>query len=161
MITQEELRKLYEYDPKTGEFKHRQKRRGVSNVSKPVGVEDNGYIRFRVNGVLERAHRMAWLYNNGVLEPDMVVDHINHNKLDNRLSNLRLVSKSENSKNLSKPKNNTSGVAGVYKDRGRWRSKITVNGKNKYLGTYSNKEGAVKSRMEALERYKFYKNHGL
>jgi hypothetical protein len=160
MITQEELQKLYKYDPDTGEFRHAQKRRGVRNMDKPVGTVDNGYVKLRVNNELHRAHRLAWLHHNGVISEQDVIDHIDHNKLNNAIKNLRQVNRSQNSKNLSKFKTNTSGHAGVFQDRGKWRAKITVDGKTKYLGTYKDKDSALKARIKAAKEHNFHENHG-
>ena len=85
---------------------------------------------------------------------NMVIDHINHNPSDNRRSNLRIVSPYNNSRNLVKKKNNTSGRAGVsrYKD-GRWRAYINVNRKQINLGSYDKKEDAIKAREKAEIKY--------
>jgi hypothetical protein len=86
---------------------------------------------------------------------DMVVDHINHIKYDNRKSNLRICSQHENNMNRSIVTNNTSGVTGVTwnKKLNKWSAQIGVNGKNIYLGVYENFKDAVKSRKEAEEKY--------
>ena len=159
-MTQEELKKYLRYDPEEGKFYHVQKRRGVRDVTKPVGTVDKDYLRIKLQNQLYRAHRLAWLHEKGYVSDKEVIDHINHDKLDNRIVNLRSVPQSINSKNLSKPKNNTSGYSGVFKDRDKWRSKITVNGKTKYLGTYKTKDEALKARVEAAKKYKFHENHG-
>ena len=160
ILTQERLKELYSYDPDSGDFMHTKKRRGVSNITKPIGTMDKGYIRIRADNNLYRAHRLAWLYENGEI-PNGIIDHIDHNKINNAINNLRLVNSSTNSKNLSRPSNNTSGYAGVFKDGKKWRSKITVNGNTKYLGTFDNKAQAILARKDALKEYGFHKNHGL
>jgi len=160
MVTQSDLKNLYLYNPDTGEFKHAKKRKGVSNLSKPVGTVDGGYIKLRVNNELHRAHRLAWLHEKGYISEKEVIDHIDHNKLNNAINNLRQVTRSENSKNLSKFKSNTSGHSGVFQDRGKWRAKITADGKTKYLGTYNNKNDALAARIKAVKAYKFHDNHG-
>lgn len=84
-----------------------------------------------------------------------VVDHINHNRLDNRKSNLRICTFAENGKNLSLKKNNTSGVAGVCWDKSRkkWSAVIKVNYKPIHLGRYKEFNDAVKVRKEAELKY--------
>lgn len=84
-----------------------------------------------------------------------LVDHVNHNKKDNRKSNLRIVSYSQNLMNKDKPKKNTSGVTGVCWDkrRNKWRSYITINGKQISLGSYFIFEDAVKARKEGERVY--------
>ncbi|WP_252233758.1 HNH endonuclease [Clostridium sp. ZS1] len=71
-----------------------------------------------------------------------LIDHINGNKLDNRKCNLRIVNKSQNAMNSKKPKNNTSGVKGVYWDKRskKWEASIQVNMKKKSLGYFKNKD---------------------
>lgn len=160
-LESEALRELYDYNPDTGNFFHKAKRRGVSNLDKPVGTVDNDYSRIRVNNKLQRAHRMAWMYENGPIEEGNIIDHIDHNKLNNALENLRSITKAENSKNLSMPKNNTSGTAGVYLDRDKWRAKVVSDNKANYLGTYADKIDAIRARSSALKEYGFHDNHGV
>ena len=86
---------------------------------------------------------------------DKVVDHINHNKLDNRKCNLRVCTQSQNTMNSSLRSDNTSGYTGVYwyKSRSKWLVRITVNGKCINLGYYDDLEEAVKVRKEAEIKY--------
>ncbi len=80
-----------------------------------------------------------------------LIDHINGNKLDNRKCNLRIVNKSQNAMNSKKPKNNTSGVKGVYWDKlsKKWEASIQVNMKKKSLGYFKNKDESIKARKES------------
>ena len=83
-------------------------------------------------------------------------DHINRNPLDNRKSNLRIATHSENMKNRKKFKNNTSGITGVYfnKNKSKWEAHISNNGKVTYLGSFNNKDEAINARLSAeLEYY--------
>ena len=82
---------------------------------------------------------------------DLVVDHINGNKLDNRRCNLRICTQHHNSMNHSVRKNNTSGVTGVtwYKGRNKWHASIMINGKNKHLGYFNTLEEATEARKQA------------
>lgn len=84
-----------------------------------------------------------------------VVDHINHNKLDNRKSNLRICSIAENSHNVVLSKNNTSGCKGVnfVKSANLWRATIQCNRKRMYIGSFKSKEEAIKARKEAEQKY--------
>lgn len=86
---------------------------------------------------------------------DMVVDHIYHNKYDNRKSQLRIVNNQQNAFNHSKLLNNTSGNNGVYwhKKHQKWEALIGYNNKIIYLGLFENKEDAIKVRREAEEKY--------
>lgn len=87
--------------------------------------------------------------------PDMVVDHINHNKLDNRKANLRVCKQAYNAKNVSKPVTNTSGYVGVYwdKEKSKWNAKIGYNNKSIDLGYFNDIEEAVIARDEAEMKY--------
>ena len=84
-----------------------------------------------------------------------IVDHIDRDKRNNNLDNLRWATHSENSMNRSTPKNNTSSYVGVsyVKTSKKWRAVLIKNGKNISLGTYSNFEDAVKARKEGEKEY--------
>lgn len=83
------------------------------------------------------------------------IDHINHNKLDNRKHNLRIVTKQQNAFNMKKPSTNTSGYKGVgfHKQRNKWRARIMVDNKDISLGLYDTIEEAIKARKEAEIKY--------
>ena len=92
----------------------------------------------------------------GKFEDDgLVIDHINHNTLDNRKHNLRICTESDNSKNKSLPSNNTSGVVGISfnKKYNKYETYITINYKRKSLGLYDSIEDAIKTRKDAEEKY--------
>ena len=85
---------------------------------------------------------------------NMVVDHINHNTLDNRKSNLRVVTQSENKQNTKSPK-----ITGVYKyhyDRDKWIVVISVNGKSEHFGIFKNKQDAIRKAEEVRRKYHPY-----
>lgn len=119
----------------------------VELVKKYTWCINKGYVVNR-DGVL--LHR---LLTNAPQNRD--VDHINHNKLDNRKCNLRIVFDYENMWNQKIAKNNTSGATGVYsiKNKNKWMSRIMVNGNEIYLGTFNTFEEALKVRKEAEEKY--------
>lgn len=81
------------------------------------------------------------------------IDHINHNTTDNRKSNLRIVTRSQNQMNTILRKNNTSGVKGVIRQNNKWTASIQINKSRKHLGTFENFEEAVKVRKEAEKIY--------
>ena len=98
-----------------------------------------------------------------IMDPpdDMVVDHINHNPLDNRKSNLRICTTQQNNMNRKTNSNNISGTAGVHwnKSNCKWRARIAVAGKSISLGCYSTKEEAIEARRQAeLEYFGEYRN---
>lgn len=113
MLTQERLKELFHYDPETGVFT-----RLVGGPGSPTGVLKNkpnsghGYIVISINSKNYLTHRLAWLYVYGRF-PLEQIDHINHDRTDNRITNLREVTELENHRNMSKSTNNTSGVVGV------------------------------------------------
>ena len=88
--------------------------------------------------------------------PDgMNVDHINHNTFDNRKSNLRIVTTSQNAMNHIRSSNNSSGATGVVwvKNRKKWKSQIKLNSQLIFLGEYDKFEDAEKRRKQAEEEY--------
>lgn len=112
------------------------------------GLNNNGYIRN--NKTRMYLHRFITNAPKG-----KVVDHINHDRLDNRKCNLRICTYQQNNMNLSLRNDNSSGYAGIcwYKSRNKWVTKIIVNGKSIHLGYFENKEDAIKARKEAEEKY--------
>ena len=90
-----------------------------------------------------------------VTDKSIIVDHINHNGLDNRRCNLRICTNSQNLCNCNLPKNNKSGHKGVYWDstRSKWNTQITLNGKCVHLGRFDNIEDANKARNNAAKKY--------
>lgn len=83
------------------------------------------------------------------------IDHINHNKLDNRKQNLRICNKQQNAFNMKIPNTNRSGIKGVgfHKHTNKWRARIVVNDKEIYLGIFNTIEEATKARKEAELKY--------
>ena len=96
-----------------------------------------------------RLHRIIM----GQTNPLKEVDHINHNKLDNRKENLRVCDHSQNGKNLPLKKNNTSGFSGVSKYKNRWATRIKKNYKNYTIGFYDTIEEAISARLTAENHY--------
>ncbi len=114
--------------------------------------------RLRKRGYVYRKYqgKEIWLHNEIMQPPEgYVVDHINGNTLDNTRENLRVCTQLDNMKNLKLNIRNTSGVTGVNwrKDIQKWRAFIQVEGKFISLGTYTNKEDAIKARKEAEVKY--------
>ena len=163
-LTHEILKERLNYAEDTGLFTWtKQEKRGRKEGS--VGFQENGYliIALYINKRTHkyRAHILAWFYVHGEY-PQQSLDHINHDRLDNRISNLRLVSNWENCKNQKLKDTNTSGHAGVYldKSRGKWIARITHDGKKIWGGRYADKEQAITKAKELYKHYGFHVNHG-
>lgn len=146
MITPERLRERLHYDPETGIFRwrvrpHRRSRRRAGDVA--GYLQPQGYISIRIDTVGYRAHRLAWLYVYGCW-PKPEVDHINRDRSDNRLANLREATRTQNAWNTDAHASNTSGVRGVYwhKRAGKWHAQIAAHGQMIYLGLFDSIEEA-------------------
>lgn len=110
---------------------------------------NNYYVRTTVNGEDIMLHKLLTNTNS-----DTIVDHVNRNTLDNRISNLRIASHSQNNMNKSLQSNNTSGVTGVRfdKNRNKWVAKIKKDGKTIHLGYFTNKDDAIRKRLLAEKK---------
>jgi hypothetical protein len=166
MISREEVLRVLDYDEFTGVFTWKVSR-GRGKVGSEAGcVSDCGtgkfYRRICVSGKLYHAHRLAWLIINGMF-PENEIDHVDGNGLNNKYSNLRSVTHSENAKNKRKHITNTSGVVGVswYKSGAKWQASIRFNGKLKHLGLFESFDDAVIVRKEAEKLYNFHPGHGM
>ena len=129
-----------------------------SKLNKIAGcINGKGYRVIRINKKLYLAHRLIWLYEYGNF-PEHQLDHINGNRQDNRLVNLREVTHKENCKNQRLSKNNNTGIAGVgwHKASGKWRVRIG----NKYLGVWDTLDEATHVRKLAETEEGYHKNHG-
>ena len=122
--------------------------------------ESKGYLEGSLLGKTVKAHRILWQMEFN--EIPNIVDHINSIRSDNRIVNLRNVDLTENNRNLSMPKTNTSGVIGVSysKSRGKWQAKIWNENKCIFLGRFDDFEKAVEVRKEAEIFYGYHENHG-
>ena len=117
----------------------------------------NGYATGGLDRVIYRAHRIIWMLVHGE-EPDDI-DHINGDRRDNRITNLRSVSRQENMRNASLRSNNKTGVAGVSRSRGKWLAQIK-GGSKVCLGFFDTFEEAVAARKRAEREIGFHQNHG-
>ena len=147
MVTQQRLLELFDYDELTGDFTSKRLGRKVGKTA------NNNYFVIKVDGKWRRAHRMAWLYIHGY-EP-VEIDHINGNKLDNSLGNLRSVTHAENMRNLPVRHGSKSKATGVVFTKESWEARIQINGIQKYLGRFKNLFDAVAARKSAENKYGF------
>ena len=159
-LTSADVHRLFRYD---GRFLWwRKKPTNNVDMSRPAGSIDGlGYRVITVNGKQHKAHRLIFLFVHGRW-PKYEIDHINHDRDDNRIENLREATRPENGRNRSPYKNNSSGVVGVCwnKPSKKWQARIRVNGKLIHLGYFHCKEEAARARKEAERRYGFHPNHG-
>jgi len=147
-LTQNRLKELLAYDPDTGEFMWRQTK-GRAKAGQLAGATDAyGYRVVRVDGVLYKAHRLAWLYTHGKW-PDGLLDHINRVPDDNRLRNLREATQSENMHNAARC--TKSGVPGVRwrAERSKWVAQIRVGYRQHVIGSFACKDEAIRARRAA------------
>lgn len=142
MITRKELHDLFEYDLNTGE---------LLKKGKPVGTPHSlGYLKLKIKGRTYFAHRLVFFYCYG--KWPIRIDHINRNKSDNRLENLRECSYEQNNANRGLMKSNSSGFKGVHwvSSTGYWRAQVGYE----VLGHYRIKEEAAAAYDKvAIERY--------
>lgn len=152
MLTQKILKHFLSYDSKTGVFRWKEQRGRVSINEVAGSITNHGYIQIRLLGKMYSAQRLAWLYVYGDF-PNLSIDHINRNKTDNMISNLRLATKSQNAQNTTICSINKSGYKGVSwcKRENKWRACIKLNGKYKSLGYHLTKEQAYSKYVEAAK----------
>lgn len=93
-------------------------------------LKQSGYIGVMVDGRLYRAHRIIWVMCHGVIPAGMEIDHVNGDKTDNKVENLRLATRSENNRNQRGAQSNSrSGIRGVSRNHGGWRARVRVDGR--------------------------------
>ena len=162
LLTQEYVTAQFYYDPLTGIVTHRTKK-VKANIGDRAGSVSQTKSRYlRVLGKKELEHRIIWLYVHGRL-PNGEIDHLNHDRGDNRLCNLREVTHQTNMQNKPRYANNSTGTAGVSVDKrnGKYRAYISVNGKPKGLGYFTEYQDAVNARLAYLKSVESYHaNHG-
>lgn len=155
-ITAERVRELVSYSAETGIFRWKASRPGCRAGDVTGSRTANGYIRLHLDGVKFLAHRIAWLYVHGSF-PSQDVDHINGDRTDNSIANLRDVSRSHNMQNrASANRNSRTGMLGVRINknsrRAPWSAVIKTAGKAIWLGSYASAEDAHAAYLSAKAR---------
>lgn len=154
MLTQELLKERLTYDPSTGIFRARVKRKQL-NVGDVAGSwTSKGYWRIKIDDQEYSAHRLAWMYMYGEFPPKHL-DHINQDRADNRIDNLREANYCENGQNRRLGRNSTSGYLGVTysKQSDKWQASICIHKRHKYLGQFATPEQAAAAYAAAKQIY--------
>lgn len=167
------LRSLLACDPERGELVWQPRSASMFETSRAVSrwnacyagkpafdtMEQKGYKSGKLSGKRLKAHRVIWAWVHDEW-PDEI-DHINGDKTDNRISNLRGVDHAENSRNRKLYSNNTNGSIGVFqRPSGRWGAHINADGKRVVIGTFDTKELAAEARRKAELEQDYHPNHG-
>lgn len=145
-LTQSRLQHLLTYCAQSGVFVWNMFRGGSAKKGSVAGRTDTkGYIQITVDGVAIGAHRLAFLYMEGVIpDSDIEIDHINGDRKNNAWWNLRRATKAQNQQNLAccRATNKSSGLLGVSfdKESGKWRARITVDGRLRSIGRFATAE---------------------
>ena len=123
----------------------------IPNGRHVTNTDGPGYYQVRVNGKFHRVHRLLWIMRNGEIPNGMQVDHIDGNKKNNSVDNLRLCHRHENQRNSKLPSHNTSGVKGVsfVKRSSKWRARLKVLGVEVAIGVFDTIEEAEAAMVSA------------
>lgn len=161
----EEVAKLFTYDRETGALYWRNRNRTTTRhkyVAGTYGGAKDGYSRVGIKGKIYLEHRIIMVLCFGHIPENAEIDHINHVRDDNRLVNLRFVTRRDNQRNKSVSSKSTTGITGVYfyKRLQKYIARIRVNREFIHLGTFETLEEAAAARAEANLKFKFNNNHG-
>ncbi len=149
----ETIQEYLRYSPETGEFHWLKRSSDKTKVGARAGRERShgGYRQVTLLGQTMYEHRLAWFCIHGDIARGQTIDHINGDKGDNRLANLRIASRGENMANVGAKKDNTSGCKNVHwcATKERWIAKVKKNGRSIYVGTFRDFALAVNAATEA------------
>ena len=155
-LTQTELQGLFEYDPLSGVLTWKEKRSNMTKGSVAGCLHKSGYMVVTINSKTYKLHRIIWIYMFNVIPDEFYIDHINGNKVDNRLQNLRLATNHQNQQNRPAPKNSSSGYRGVnwHKQMNKWMARICHNKQRKIIGYFDTPEDAYAAyKLEAQKLF--------
>lgn len=148
-VNLELLKEFYLYNYDTGAFYHAKDRLFVRAGTIAGSKDGNGYMTLTVSGKKIKSHRAAWFLTYGYL-PEKFIDHIDGNRTNNAILNLRLVDRVQNAQNMRKAKSNSpSGLIGAFRHKHKWRSQIVVNKKTINLGCFNTAEEAHQAYIKA------------
>lgn len=152
-LTAEEVRRHLSYNPETGEFRWLIGGKGRPGVGEIAGCKSNalGYWLIGLNYRRYWAHRLAWLVSHGQW-PEHQIDHINGNRSDNRIANLRPATHAQNQQNRHTTRGNRTCFRGVYLEKGRFFAQCRVMKVKYRLGTFDTPEEAHAAYLAGLRR---------
>jgi hypothetical protein len=159
-ITQDKVKELFDYRDGALFWKVKLNQRIVIG-SKAGTLDKDGYVCIKIDKKIYKSHRLIYLYHHGNLPT--FIDHIDSNKSNNKIENLRSATNSENVKNAKLRKDNSSGIKGVnwHKVTKKWAVQISVNGQKKHIGIFDDLELASLVAQEARNKFhKEFANHG-
>lgn len=153
MITLDRLKELFSYNPTDGVFIRIMKTAYNSHVGDVAGTTDKyGNVKIGIDGKIYHAHRLAWLYMNGV-NPTGYISHIDGDLKNNRIKNLSLI----NYCVVSEADINKRGSISFHKTKKRWQTRMYIFRKHMYIGDYHLYEDAVsgleKFKIELIEKH--------
>lgn len=153
-FTAEEVSNFISYDPETGKLTAKRKRSSILSGSVIGHIDNLGYVRFELFGKKLRGHRVAWLLHTGEWPSDQI-DHINGDRSDNRICNLREANNQQNMQNAITQPGKTSKHQGVcwHTQKNKWQAKIKVSGKRIYLGSFEKEEDAYAAYLAAKAKH--------
>jgi len=148
-ITADYARQLLNYNPETGRLRRVLTSGQLSNRYAD-SQKRNGYRYVKLKGRRYAAHQLVWLLHYGVA-PCGIVDHVNRDRQDNRVTNLRVVTAAENAQNAGIRADNASGYRGVcwHKRTKTWQVRIRAQGEHKFVGHFRVLSEAIEARREA------------
>ncbi len=154
MPSKDELNRELKYDPLTGELYWRVPRRNRVMGIRAGGVKGR-YRYITIDGVNYLEHRVIWTMVHGGIPSDKEIDHIDRDRYNNRLENLRLVTRRENISNSGVAGSNCSQYPGVTKSKspGKWVAGLHINSNRVNIGTYTTEEEAYNAYCQAVIEY--------
>lgn len=173
-LTPDQIKALIAFDPETGELSWLPRPVGMFANAKSwktwntrfsgrpaLAAKNGGYGHGCILCLKASAHRVAWAIAHGEW-PTGQIDHINGDRMDNRISNLRDVSRNENQRNMKLSRRNTSGTTGVCFDKAarKWRVRIGGRSNARDLGLFSDRGAAAAARKSAEKDLGYHENHG-
>jgi HNH endonuclease len=152
MLTADEVRRILDYNPESGEFHWRVKMNSLSMPGYLAGTKrKSGHWQICIGGKLYLSHRLAWFYMHGCWPPEQV-DHVDNNPANNRLVNLRLANSSQN--NANKPPRRKIGKGLFYREKyDSFAVRIKVRGKMIHIGIFRNEEDAKSAYFAAAKQH--------